>query len=766
KRPVFSQAYLLRSQINTALGKQLDAVEDAKKAYQTNPIDGSITRNYAFVLYERNQSLGTGVSVEQAAEMRGALDAALRTNPTDVDLGNFYADYISDVEPERAIAICQQIQKFIPTVENSLKLAGLALKLAEKSTVKSQKDLYISIAQNAYEKAYETAPADIRVLTGYSEFLRDAGRTEDAEKILAGRNDVLWRFYIRSGKTDDAERILTQLYEANPKDANVVKGLVLIARTKKDHAGILKYTAELLKLDKSVDNEIIQIETYLDMGIVDDAQEKLASLRERYPDEPRAMFLQAWLLAKQGKLNDALKLANRNLEFDKNNGRAWQLRGQINLGLNNFNNAVDDFQKSKTLQDGAEVRIDLAKTYIRIGREEQAIVELKTAIDKFGSAVARNMLEEVYIRTGKQDSLQKFYVEAIQTFPNSTYWYNRAGGFLLARKDFDNAYKVFDTALQNSLKQNSEAPDFQAFDGKLRTLLAAQKYDQLLAEATKYLDGPVATIAYASMAAAKAKTGDQSTAVQYFRRALEKAGTNEGFVIEVLRQMSQTVGFDETVKWCNEKLQTQPDSLAVNFALYNLHGIAEEYNKALKYVDECIRLASDNEQAMLSYQSSKAVTLYSAFQKTGDKDYLDKTIQEYESILQKQPTNISVLNNVAYMLVESGENAGRALEYAQKAYDAMPGNANVLDTYGYVLLKNENAQKADEILQRALQQFEQNKISAPTEVYEHVGMAKERLGQDAEALTAYKMALELADENVSKDVKDRISASIEKLTGK
>ena len=94
----------------------------------------------------------------------------------------------------------------------------------------------------------------------------------------------------------------------------------------------------------------------------------------------------------------------------------------------------------------------------------------------------------------------------------------------------------------------------------------------------------------------------------------------------------------------------------------------------------------------------------------------------------------------------------------------MPGNANVLDTYGYVLLKNGDAKKADEILQRALQQFERDKINVPFEVYEHIGMTKEKLGQDAEALTAYKRALELTSEGVSQVVKDRISASVKRLS--
>lgn len=765
KRPVFSQGYMLKSQIDTAMGKTADAIEDAKKAYLLNPLDGQITKNYASILYERNRNLGSTVSDEQRIETRAALDTALRTNPADLGLSIFYAEYISDTEPLRAIAICQQIQKLSPTVDNALKLAGLATRLAEKDKTRSQVSPFIAIAQDAYAKAYAAAPTDDRVLTEYSEFLRTTGKADEAQKILTGNDAILWRYYIRSGKVDEAQQILNKLYEANPQDTNTIKGLILTSRTKKDQAGILKYTAELLKIDKSVNNQIIQIETYLEAGLTDDAQKKLDSVREKYPDEPRAVFLQAWLLARQGKLNEALVLANRNVELDKNNARVWRLRGQIYLTLNKLNEALDDFQKSKVIQDNAEVRVDIARVYVRTAREEQAIVEIKTAVDQFGSAVARNMLEEIYLKMGKTDNLVKFYIDTIQLYPNGTYWYDRAGEFALSVKNFDNAYKLFDTAFQNSLKINSESPDIQAFDGKLRSLLGAKKYDQLLAEATKYLEGPIATIAYARMAVAKADTGDKDTAIQYFRRALEKAGTNEGFVIEAIRQMSQVVGFEETIKWCNEKIQTQPDSLAINIALMNLYRISEEYNKALTYSDQCIRLTTDNEQLNVTYHMNKANMLQMAFKKTGDNDYMKKTIQEYESILKKQPTNTTVLNNLAYILADTGMDVGKALDYAKKTYEATPSNADVLDTYGYVLLKSGDAKQADEILQRALQQFEQDRINAPMEVHDHIGLAKEKLGQDAEALTAYKRALELSDESISKDVKDRISASIKKLSG-
>jgi tetratricopeptide (TPR) repeat protein len=765
KRPIFSQVYVLRSQAYSAIGKESDAIDDAKTAYNFSPFNNYVARNFAFMLYNRNQKLGEGATVEQIAETRNALEVAIRANPTDSNLKNIYAQFISSSDPDRAMAISQQLQKAMPTVDNSLRLANLAFRLARQSKVQSQRDIYDKVAIDAYKKAYELAPNDSRVIAGYTEYLRNNGKSDEAEKILTNHDDLLWRFYVRSGKMDEAQKELDKLYKANPEDVNTIKGLLYVSRSKNDQAGVLKYSDSLLKIDKSLDNQIAQIESYLEVGLADEAQAKLASLREKYPDEPRAIFLQTWQIARQGKLNDALKLANRDLELDKSNPRAWELRGQINLGLNNYNQAIDDLQKSKELSDIADVRIDLARVYTRTGRDEQAIAELKTAIDEFGSNVARGMLEEIYYRTGKVDQLTKFYQETIAQFPNDIYWHNHAGNLALNTQNFDASYKYYDAAYQNSLKINSQSPDIDAFDGKMRSLLGAKKYDQLQAEATKYLDGSFAGIAYARMADAKAYAGDKASAVQYFRRALEKAGTNENFIIEILKEMNSTVGFDETVKWCNEKIQSQPDSLAVNIALFNLYNINQQYNKALEYIDNCIRLTTDSDQ-IKSLRFNKATLLYAVYNKTSDKTYLEKAIKEYESILQKEPTNMAVLNNLAYILIESNTDAGKALEYAERAYKTASNNANVIDTYGYVLLKNGKLKEADEYMQRALQQYEKDKMDAPMEVYEHIGMVKEKLGQDAEALDAYKRAMELAGKDISQEVKNRISAAIERLSSK
>ncbi len=142
-------------------------------------------------------------------------------------------------------------------------------------------------------------------------------------------------------------------------------------------------------------------------------------------------------------------------------------------------------------------------------------------------------------------------------------------------------------------------------------------------------------------------------------------------------------------------------------------------------------------------------------------------VADYESLLAKMPNNTSVatvLNNLAYVLAENDERLSDALGYAKRAFDAKPNDPGVLDTYAYVLLKNGKASQAAEFLAAALQQYQQNRITVPAEIYEHKGMIKEKLGAKAEALAAYKRALEVGADTLSPTARQRIERAIERVS--
>ncbi len=314
-----------------------------------------------------------------------------------------------------------------------------------------------------------------------------------------------------------------------------------------------------------------------------------------------------------------------------------------------------------------------------------------------------------------------------------------------------------------------------AFDGYLKALLMGagapntkhwdpQKLDKLFEEGVKYKDSVLGSIAHLRMGQAKWKLGDEITAAEYFREAVDKAGTNEALASEVLLRMYLTLGSDEVSKYCEERLRTNPDSVAANFAMFNLAKINAQYDKALDYIDKCIELTDPDSPARGSYTGKKAEILTVAYDRTSDKEYLKRAITDYESLLAKMPNNISVLNNLAYMLAESNERLPEALQYVKRALDARPNDPAVLDTYAYLLCKNDKSSQAVEFLVAAFQQYKQDETPVPAGAYEHLGMIKEDLGAKDEALAAYKKALEVGANTLSQKTKQRINEAIARVS--
>ena len=766
QRPVSSDAYLLRSKINAALGNELESIKDIRKAASLNPLEGVIARGLALALYDRIRKLGDKAVPEEVVEVRAALDRALALNPGDWNLLSFYAEFISRADPSKALAIRQTLQKANPNMENTLLLGELATRMALNERDADRKEALFGIAASAFEQARAINPSDKALLYNYAEYYRARGQEEKAEQLLVGSNNqtLLWNHYFARGEFEKAKKVLDQLYQTDPKDKAVVRGLVLIAERTADEQSVRKYSEELLSLEESSENRIVQIQVFLNAGLIEEAENKLESCKEKYPDEPRLVMLEALLAMKQGKLKRALELTNQHLENNQNDFMAWKLRGEINLFMANSDEAINSLKKSLLLSDNPATRITLAKAYMQMGREEDAITELKNVIDYPQVAEeGRVLLEELYWRLGRKGELKSFYEEILKKLPDSVHWYNRAGALAVAEGDFGRAEQMYGQAWQRN-KKSDKGDAEEALNGYLQSLLLSGKLDKVFEEAGKYVDSDFASVAFIGMAEAKARGGDKATALQYCEKAVDKAGSNETLESWVLQRMYILLGAEEVLSYCQERLSANPDLLAPNFTMYNLTRMSGEYNKAVDYINKCLQIVGPDHPSTTDYIIKKALVLQQAYSKTSDNKYLKESIEEYESLLAKMPNNTEVLNNLAYLLAENGERLPQALECAKQAHEIKPNNADFLDTYAYLLYKNGRLQEAAEFIQAALQQYSKNKVFAPGEVYEHLGMIKEKLGAKEEAIVAYRQALEVGAGKLSNEVNERIKSAIERVS--
>ena len=765
QKPVFSQALLLRSNINAVLGNEHASIEDMQRAVSLNPLDGAIAKGLAFALYRRNEKLGSNVSSDQNIETRDALIKAMYLNPNEWQLQSFYSEYIRKDSPDKALAIRQSLQKIVPSIQNAVMLGELATEMALDESSGQRKDALLALAASSFKQAFEYDPNNKAMLYSYARYYRAIGQGKKAEKLLMGSNeeDLLWSHYVKSGQFEKAREVLNQLYQNEPNNVGVIKGLILVAEKMADREAVEKYTDILLSLKDTADSHLLQIQFFLKVGLISEAENKLQIAKELYPNENRVLLFEAWLMMRSGKLKEALELTNRILETDQENSIALQLKGQMYLLNGNYEQAILNLKKAKTLSSDPTVQIALSRAYLRAGRGEDAVTELENLVSISPAPVeARNLLEKVYLQLNKKQELKSFYDRTLEESPDDIAWYNKAAGFATSMGDFKRAEQLYGNAWERGRGGRKDKAD-EAFNGYLRSLILQGKLDKVFNEARKYIDSDFASVAFMVMAEAKLKLDDRASAIQYCQKAVDKAGENETFKSLVLQRMYALVGVEETLAYCREKLEAAPNSLSANFTMFNLMKVRGEYNKALDYIEKCIEIVGHDDPRRFDYVVGKIAVLNSVYNKTSDNSYLRRSISEYESLLAEMPNNAVILNNLAYMLTEDNTQLAKALGYSQRAYSAQPNNPGFLDTYSYVLYKNGQFEEAARFVHASLQQYEQNDFSAPAEVYEHLGMINEKLGLTAEAIAAYEQAIKTGADNLSDVVKERIKSAIERL---
>jgi len=633
-----------------------------------------------------------------------------------------------------AVSDAKTAQRFNPLDEAIAKQVAAVLynrNLRLRGNVTSDQ---IAKTEQALVRAMVLNPDDWNLRSIYAEYISE----REPAQALAVRQGLLRRF---------------------PNvDNSVMLGNMVIARKTEDKEALKKYSQEVLALKNTPENELMQIQSYLEVGLVKEAEVKLASFRERYPDEAKGILLEAWSAMTKGQLKRALELVNQNLQVDPESAVAWRLRGQVNRFLGDFNQAVEDLQKSKNIDTNPKIRMELAMAYHRIGRLTAAIGELVAALkNQQAPPRVRTMLEQLYLQTGRTTDLKQFYDETLQKYPDSGIWHFRAGQFALQEKQYEQAEQLLGKSWELSQDQGGYV---RALDKYLEAFWRGEKYEELLKYAAKYIDTKFAPIAYAQMGQARFMMGSKATAMDYYRKAIEKCGTNDELILGILQNMSNIVGPIEVGKWCNEKLRTSPDSLVANLMMFKLTQQRGEYNKALGYIDKFLSLVDPESPVWIEQMFNRANTLTMAYMKTSDKRYIPTAVLEFEKILAKQPNNTGVLNNLAYFLVDNDEQLDKAVECARRAHEALPNDAGIMDTYAYALCKTGDYAKAEEMLQMAIQIFERESMAVSWDVYKHLGMAQEGLGQKAGAAGSYRRALEVAGRRISEKNKEELMKAI------
>jgi tetratricopeptide (TPR) repeat protein len=119
-------------------------------------------------------------------------------------------------------------------------------------------------------------------------------------------------------------------------------------------------------------------------------------------------------------------------------------------------------------------------------------------------------------------------------------------------------------------------------------------------------------------------------------------------------------------------------------------------------------------------------------------DMPDKSIAIYEKILEVDPGNNLMMNNLAYVLATQGKELQKAKELAIKAVRAEPENASFIDTLGWIYYMQGEYERAREELEKAAA-LNGNE----PEILDHLADVYEKLGNPQKARELKEIAAKL-----------------------
>jgi tetratricopeptide (TPR) repeat protein len=544
----------------------------------------------------------------------------------------------------------------------------------------------------------------------------------DAEQVLKtafvnnpkqfGFLALLAMHYYRLGRRDEMVNVLNQI-KSHANDFELAYQTVgdFYLRMGDGDSAIREYKEGIAKdAKKKATYQKRIIEVLMRQGKRAEAAEINSQILKEDPKDNDARGLAATFLLDKGDVAKALAelqavvtAAPTNPVSRYNLGRAHAFRGEYEQARQQFNKAIE--------LNPNNILARLALAQLQVGRQEYDAA-LKTAeailaIDK-GNGNARLIESAALMGQRKFGDSRVMLDTMLKANPSSPDVLYQLGLVNLN----ENKYKEAEDAFRRSYQLNPANP--RGLMGTVETYMAQNKPEEALkllqAESDKAPGRLDLLLATGNIAV---RAGKYDFAIQTFNR--------------VLAQM--------------DKADKKGDIYLRIGEVYRRKGDA---NGAIQALQKARETLPDNIMVL----STLALVLDGASRKPEAKQF-------YEAILKLNPNDPVVLNNLAFLLAETGGDLDDALTKAQHAKQIRPDLYEVSDTLGWIYLKKGMADNAIDVFKDLVA-----KEPHHATYRFHLGMAYSQKGDKTKALDQLKEALKL---NPARDEKDKIQQMITRL---
>jgi tetratricopeptide (TPR) repeat protein len=547
---------------------------------------------------------------------------------------------------------------------------------------------------------------------------------------------LLASFYAKSSRWQDAEKTGWEAVATDPKSLAARESLARIILKEGDQPRAEQVLRQASK-DLADDPHGVRLlaDYYAGSGQVDKAKAEFASLVAKYPKNISVQkgYIRVLLEAKdyataQKVVAELMKKNGKDPEVAGLNGIVLLNDGQASDAVNALMDATKNFPKDAFLQYW------LGKAALAKGDSDLAEKSLRQAAELNPARLdAEEELARIAARRGDMNLLSDVAdktIAAAPRFPNGYVW---RAVVEISRNAPDKA----EADLKTAMSVAPQNPLAYLELGKLR--FSQKRFPEgvtLLEQALQY--DPNSVEAVRLLVSYDLYQKQPATALALLNAQIEKSPKNSGFYDLLAVLQIQNKNLDQAAATAQKAIQVNPND---GQALTLFAQIQVQRGQVANAIGAWEQWSSAHPNDAAAY--AMLGTLEEARGDTG------KAETWYKKSLQIQPEQPVATNNLAYRMLENGEDVDVAFSLAQTARRVSPNSPDTADTLAWAYYHKGTYSFARDLLEDAIKTNPNNAA-----MQYHLGMVYSKLSDKSDAVIHLKKAVSLApDSSTAKDAR-------------
>ncbi len=585
---------------------------------------------------------------------------------------------------------------------------------------------------NYEQKDYEQAAYYI------SKFLAKHPDTPSVRKLLG-------KIYLALGQHEEAQQTLTSA--GMPGDDAELQAMISLSQFRQGNveAGLqgLKRAAEVDPENKILRRELIK--AYIASGetskAIDHLKKEIAGSKDV---QDQALLVSAYLRA--GEFDNAINTVLTMRAKNPDNININTLAGVVFAASGDLDKAREYFNEVLGLHPKDEIAsLTLARVEEIDGNTDKAIALYENlASQPGGSSEPLLQLANLYRRSGNDDELIKVLNRAVSSYPEDPRGYILLCDAYLQKGEIEKTDKVLKAAL---LKYANEA-SLKTIEGRI--LLAKGEFNKSLPILQGVVEAnPGLIVNRVLLAENHLALNQPDEAIKQLKMVLEKQPFHLPAMILIARAHSMIGDFTSALSQALNVQKSNPDFPHGYELEGDIWSLKKDFIQSAKAFSTAYDLKPSSELALkyaraqyLSGHTNEAITVLSSSLNTdpgnirlllfrADLYQMSQqqlaALDDYESIIALDAHHAVALNNAAWIHDVAG-NHEKGLMYARRAHDISPNDPGIQDTYGWLLVRNNDSVPGLELLESA-----RKLLSDSNEVQYHYAAALSKLGRYDEA---------------------------------